>query len=70
MHPWFDKLVVLLIVVNSLFLGIMNYDDPENKTAINKVVAAAEPVFVIAFTVECICKILGMGFVMDPGSYL
>lgn len=29
-----------------------------------------EPVFVISFAIECTLKILGMGFILDPGSYL
>lgn len=29
-----------------------------------------EPVFVISFTIECALKILGMGFILDAGSYL
>jgi hypothetical protein len=29
-----------------------------------------EPFFVIAFSLECILKIIGMGFIFDPGSYL
>jgi len=29
-----------------------------------------EPIFVISFTLECVLKIVGMGFIFDPGSYL
>ena len=70
LHRFFDGFIVLLIMTNSIMLGIMRYDDPDNKTVVNQVVSGAEPVFVVAFTVECVLKIIGMGFVCDPGSYL
>lgn len=70
LHPCFDSFIIFLILVNSLLLGIFVYDDPHNLTWQNKAVTASEPVFVIAFTAECVIKVIAMGFCIDEGSYL
>jgi hypothetical protein len=36
----------------------------------NRVVVEMEPVFTALFTIECVLKVIGMGFFMDTGSYL
>lgn len=69
-HKWFDRIIVTLIMINSLFLGIKDYTDKENVTSVNKFVERTEPFFVWAFFIECILKIVGMGFILDKGSYL
>ena len=30
----------------------------------------ADVVFVVFYTLECLIKVLGMGFILEPGSYL
>jgi hypothetical protein len=70
MHPWFDNFIVFLILVNSLFLGIYDYTDVDNKTNLNKFVTATDPFFTIAFLIECVIKVIAMGFCYDEGSYL
>ena len=69
-HKRFDHVVVGLILFNSLLLGIKDYTDVDNVTQINQFVEKCEPVFAYAFTIECVFKILGMGFILDRGSYL
>lgn len=69
-HKRFDQVVVGLILFNSLLLGIKDYTDPNNETNINQFVENCEPLFSYAFTIECVLKILGMGFILDNGSYL
>ena len=32
---WFDRIVLLLIVLNSIGLGMKDYTDPDNLTSIN-----------------------------------
>ena len=63
-------MILFLIMFNSLLLGIYNYDDPQNLSDLNKFIQQTEPYFVAAFTIECVFKILGMGFCLDAGSYL
>lgn len=69
-HPRFDKIVVFFIMVNSLLLGMKDYKDELNCTSINKFVESFEPFFMWSFLIECGLKIIGMGFILDLGSYL
>lgn len=69
-HRYFENTILFLILANSLLLGIYNYLDPENTTTRNKVITGTEPVFIAAFTLECVLKVIGMGFFYDTGSYL
>ena len=69
-HKRFDQVIVCLILVNSLLLGIKDYTDVKNESSINQFVEQCEPLFAWAFSIECVLKILGMGFILDPGSYL
>lgn len=69
-HRFFDSTIVFLIMVNSLMLGVKDYTDIKNETNINRIVENSEPLFVWAFTIECVFKIIGMGFILDQGSYL
>jgi hypothetical protein len=69
-HRRFDHVIVCLILINSLLLGIKDYTDVENVSPLNQFVEQCEPIFAWAFSIECVLKILGMGFILDPGSYL
>ena len=64
----FDKLILFLIILNSLGLGAKNYVDTE--APINKFIESIDIYFTIAFCIECGLKILGMGFFMGKGAYL
>ena len=68
--PWFDKIILILIIGNSICLGAKDYLDPENLTDWNKNIDMLDPYFTVAFCVECVLKILGMGFFMGKGAYL
>jgi hypothetical protein len=57
-------------MLNSLLLGFRDYTDKKDESNINKFLEKTEPFFIIAFTLECILKIIGMGFILDSGSYL
>jgi len=66
--PVFDKLVLFLITLNSLGLGSKDYvveDSPRNKF-----IDSFDVYFNTAFLIECILKILGMGFFIGKGAYL
>lgn len=74
---WFDRIVLTVIIVNSVILGIADYSnlDAEGNLASqgswrNTVVEQSEPVFTTLFTVEMTIKILAMGFIVGPGTYL
>ena len=76
----FDRVILLVIVVNSLVLAIADYSlssvnpstlepDPSQSWR-NAIVSASEVYFTSIFTAEAVLKIVSMGFVMDAGSYL
>lgn len=67
-HKNFDNLILVIIVSNSICLAMMDYED-EN-AFINKQIEHANTFFSVAFGLECIFKVIGMGFVLDKGSYL
>ncbi|CAI2378686.1 unnamed protein product [Moneuplotes crassus] len=66
----FDWFIIFLIIVNSLMLGMMDYTDKENTSWRNKIVDRSEPIFMVLFTLECIIKIIAMGFVGGKSTYM
>lgn len=66
----FDWFIISLIVINSLMLGMMDYTDTENKSWRNKIVDRTEPIFITLFTLECVVKVIAMGFILGKGTYL
>jgi len=55
---WFDNLVLILIVINSIILGVKDYTDPTDQTPKNKFIVIIEPVFTYSFLMECIFKVI------------
>jgi hypothetical protein len=66
----------LLILVNSIILGLPDYQavtsdgDLSLSSIRNRITLQSELFFTVVFAIECIMKILAMGFVTDHGSYL
>ena len=53
----FENFIILLISLNSIFLGIKNYKDRKNEDSINVFVEESDKYFIIMFTFECVSKI-------------
>lgn len=68
--PWFDNLIIMLILLNSILLACYDYNDRESKTARNMWIDSFGVKFTLVFTFECIIKIIAMGFIMHRNSYL
>lgn len=71
--PWFDRIIILLIGLNSLMLGLMDYTYVEGvgeKPLGNKFVDNSEILFTVFFTFECFVKIMALGLIMDKTCYL
>lgn len=73
--PWFDRFIIFLIALNSLFLGIMDYtwarkskEDPAPMG--NWLVEQSEVYFTFFFTAESVLKIISMGLILNKGCYL
>ena len=67
---WFEGTVIVLIMINSVLLGLKDYTDEKNVTPINRFLENIEPIFMYSFIIECVSKILAMGFVMGRNTYL
>lgn len=67
-HKNFDNIVLVIIVANSVCLAMIDYVDDD--APINIRIGYANVFFNIAFGLECILKVIGMGYVFDKGSYL
>ena len=65
-HPVFETLSILLIVVNSIALAL---EDP-TKDVQAPYLEASEKVFLYIYTLEMVLKILGLGFILNRGSYM
>jgi hypothetical protein len=70
---WFDRVVLFLIVANSILLAMNDYSFREkggSKTIRNDIVDGSELWFQICFSLEATVKIIAMGFITETGSYL
>ena len=63
-----DYFIILCILGNSLSLAMFDYNDREITKDWNKALDFAGLVFTIIFTVECVLKIVAMGFVKHKQS--
>jgi len=66
----FDQAIILLIMLNSVFLGCMDYVDPSSDYWGNKLVEYSEPFFTLVFTLEAAIKIISYGLLLDKKCYL
>lgn len=66
----FESFIISLIIFNSALLGLKDYTDVNNETAINKFVEDIEPLFTYVFLIECSSKIMAMGLILGRNSYL
>ena len=63
--PWFDRLSLLAVSSNCIFLAL---EGPPGSAPSSS--DTADLVFTLIFTVELVIKVLAMGFVIDPYSYI
>lgn len=82
-HPWFDRFILFLILVNSVVLALTDWsvidEDPASSTVgepseagswRNKLLYRSEPVFTAFFTMEFVLKVIAQGFCLGQGTYL
>lgn len=67
---WFDRFVLLLIFLNSVCDATYVRRANENNKYNFFVHNVAEPIFLIFFTAEMLCKIVAWGFILDRSTYL
>jgi hypothetical protein len=68
-HPWFDRVVLCLIILNTSFMAADNpLDDPESVKVTTLFWISV--FFNACFAIEMMLKIIALGFVAHEGSYL
>lgn len=70
--PWFDRLVLVVIIINSIILALYDYYEPlrDEVPWMNRLHDETTVWFTILFTLECVAQIIARGFVFDRASYL
>jgi hypothetical protein len=76
-HPLFEGFILFIILLNAVLLAQADYShvDSSNNliadgSARNTALAVMNIPFLVVFTMECVLKIVGKGFVGWRGSYL
>ena len=78
-NPWFDNVILLFIMANAIVLCQMEplkmegrgcTGVPPSSPGGNAVIENTEALFTTVFTLECLVKVIAMGFVLDDTSYL
>jgi voltage-dependent calcium channel L type alpha-1D len=67
---WFDRLLMLLITLNSICLAIYDYQDRVNISQRNIIINAIGQAFNVIFILESLLKVIAKGFVMHKNAYL
>lgn len=77
---WFDRFIIVMITINSLGLGLLDYEysnlnsDYANLNlempTLNRLMEQSELFFTIVFTLEMIVKLVAMGLILDKNCYL
>ena len=67
---YFELFIIIVIIINSLLLGVYDYENPGKGSIRNQIVENSEPVFIVIFTCEWIIKIIAQGFILDKFTYL
>jgi hypothetical protein len=82
-HKYFDRFIISVIALNSLFLAMADYSNVDETGALvsdgswrNTLISRSELVFTLIFTMECALKITALGFtgkqgyIHDPWNWL
>lgn len=70
-HKWFDRVIMLLIFLSSLKLATDTYmDGLSEDSALLLISDISDALFTWAFAIECLVRVIALGFIMDSGSYL
>lgn len=68
MSSVFEKLILLIILLNSVILAIYNYKDEDDP--VNQYCNTIGNISTIVFAVEALLKILARGLILHPRAYL
>uniref|UniRef100_A0A915ID64 Voltage-dependent L-type calcium channel subunit alpha n=1 Tax=Romanomermis culicivorax TaxID=13658 RepID=A0A915ID64_ROMCU len=66
----FEWLILSMICLNCIALAVYKPYPNNDNEALNSTLEYVEVVFIVVFTVECVLKIIAMGFLLHPNAYL
>ena len=69
MFRWFEYLITLAIVINTINISVFDYSDRESLTLRNKIVDRIDSGLTYIFILEAFLKILAMGAIISKFSY-
>lgn len=72
-NKWFDRFVTLCIILNSIALATKDYSinyDSKKESRWNDILEKIDIGFSVVFLLECIIKVIAMGFVVHKEAYL
>lgn len=72
-NKWFDRLITLCIILNSLLLASKEYEmnyDVGYKSEWNEILDKIDMGFSLIFLAECIIKVTSMGFIFHKKAYM
>jgi hypothetical protein len=70
MNRWFDYFILFVILLNCVSLSLDSNSPADKDKLLTKVINIGDYVFLGIFTLEMVLKIIAMGLVMRPYSYL
>lgn len=72
-NRWFDRFITLCILLNSVMLATKQYEVNYNEKSVsrwNQIIDTADIVFSVIYLVECLIKIVALGFIRHKSAYL
>lgn len=69
-NKWFDYFILFVILLNCVGLSLDPNNPNDKDSKLSRIIRISDFVFLGIFTLEMILKIIAMGLVMRPYSYL
>lgn len=66
----FEWLILLMICANCIALAVYQPYPAQDSDTKNTILEQIEYLFIIVFTIECILKVIALGFLCHSGAYL
>ena len=73
----FDTFILIMIILNSVAMASVdyryideNYEPASQNSWRNRTIEIAEVIFLVVFVLECVIKIVALGFVQGKDAYL
>ncbi|KAL3982074.1 Ion transport family protein [Acanthocheilonema viteae] len=66
----FEWLILLMICANCIALAVYQPYPAQDSDTKNIILEQIEYLFIVVFTIECVLKVIALGFLFHPGAYL